>query len=83
MDLADLYRDVIVDHNKRPRNFGRLEHPNRDAEGHNPLCGDRLHLFLDVEHRQLLREAEQLGIVPPSSEDIFIVGTTRAGSDVL
>jgi len=49
MDLADLYRDVIVDHNKRPRNFGRLEHPNRDAEGHNPLCGDRLHVFLDVE----------------------------------
>jgi len=49
MDLADLYRDVIVDHNKRPRNFGRLEHPNRDAEGHNPLCGDRLHIFLDVE----------------------------------
>jgi nitrogen fixation NifU-like protein len=49
MDLADLYRDVIVDHNKRPRNFGRLEHPNRTAEGHNPLCGDRLHIFLDVE----------------------------------
>jgi len=49
MDLADLYRDVIVDHNKRPRNFGRLEHPSRQAEGNNPLCGDKLHLFLDVK----------------------------------
>ena len=49
MDLADLYRDVIVDHNKRPRNFGQLEHSNRSAEGHNPLCGDRLKIFLYVE----------------------------------
>jgi nitrogen fixation NifU-like protein len=49
MDLTDLYRDVIVDHNKNPRNFGRLEHANRTAEGNNPLCGDRLHVFVDVE----------------------------------
>jgi nitrogen fixation NifU-like protein len=55
MDLADLYRDVIVDHNKRPRNFGRLEQSNRDAEGYNPLCGDRLHIFLDVEN-DLIRD---------------------------
>jgi nitrogen fixation NifU-like protein len=48
MDLADLYRDVIVDHNKRPRNFGRLEHPSHDSEGNNPLCGDKLHIFLNV-----------------------------------
>jgi len=49
MDLTDLYRDVIVDHNKHPRNFGKLEHANRTAEGNNPLCGDRLHVFVDVE----------------------------------
>ena len=49
MDLADLYRDVIVDHNKRPRNFGRLEQPSHDSEGNNPLCGDTLHIFLDVK----------------------------------
>ena len=42
MELKDLYRDVILDHNKRPRNFGRLEHPDASADGHNPLCGDRL-----------------------------------------
>jgi nitrogen fixation NifU-like protein len=46
MDLKDLYRDVILDHNKRPRNFGRLESPDAHADGHNPLCGDRLSLFV-------------------------------------
>ncbi len=46
MELKDLYRDVILDHNRRPRNFGRLEHADARAEGHNPLCGDRLTLSL-------------------------------------
>lgn len=49
MDLADLYRDVVVDHNRNPRNFGKLPGANRTAEGTNPLCGDRLHLYLDIE----------------------------------
>ncbi len=49
MDLTDLYRDVIVDHNRNPRNFGKLERANRTAEGNNPLCGDRLHVFVEVE----------------------------------
>jgi nitrogen fixation protein NifU and related proteins len=44
MELRDLYRDVILDHNRHPRNTGRLEHPDAQAEGHNPLCGDRLTL---------------------------------------
>lgn len=42
MDLKDLYRDVIVDHNKHPRNFGRLDPADAHADGHNPLCGDQL-----------------------------------------
>jgi nitrogen fixation NifU-like protein len=42
MDLKELYRDVILDHNRQPRNFGQLEAPDSRAEGHNPLCGDRL-----------------------------------------
>ncbi len=49
MDLAELYRDVIVDHNRKPRNFGRLVSANREAEGNNPLCGDQLRVFVDVE----------------------------------
>jgi nitrogen fixation protein NifU and related proteins len=46
MELKDLYRDVILDHNKRPRNFGRLEQADASADGHNPLCGDRLTIWL-------------------------------------
>ena len=42
LDLRDLYQEVILDHNKRPRNFGVLEEADRTAEGYNPLCGDKL-----------------------------------------
>ena len=49
MDLKDLYRDVILDHNKRPRNFGTLDPCDTSAEGHNPLCGDRLMLTLKLD----------------------------------
>ena len=48
-DLRDLYQEVILDHNRRPRNFGPLPEANRRAEGHNPLCGDRVTVYLDVE----------------------------------
>jgi nitrogen fixation protein NifU and related proteins len=48
-DLNDLYQEVILDHNKRPRNFRVLYKPSHHAEGFNPLCGDRLHLFLNVD----------------------------------
>ena len=46
MDLKELYRDVILDHNRNPRNFGRLDPPDAHADGHNPLCGDRLTVSL-------------------------------------
>jgi nitrogen fixation NifU-like protein len=49
MDLKDLYREVILDHNKSPRNFGRLEPADGSAAGHNPLCGDRLNVTLRME----------------------------------
>ncbi len=47
-DLRDLYQEVILDHNRRPRNFGPLPAANRRAEGNNPLCGDRVTVHLDV-----------------------------------
>ena len=47
-DLRDLYQEVILDHNRRPRNFRRLECADRTCEGFNPLCGDRLTLFLEL-----------------------------------
>jgi nitrogen fixation NifU-like protein len=46
MELKDLYRDVILDHNRQPRNYGSLDGSNAHALGHNPLCGDRLALYL-------------------------------------
>lgn len=48
-DLSDLYQEVILDHNRRPRNFRVLDGATHTAEGHNPLCGDRLELFLTVD----------------------------------
>jgi nitrogen fixation protein NifU and related proteins len=48
-DLRDLYQETILDHNKRPRNFKKLEGANRSADGYNPLCGDKVKVYLRVE----------------------------------
>ena len=48
-DLRELYQEVILDHNKRPRNFRSIADPTRVARGHNPLCGDRLTLYLTLD----------------------------------
>jgi nitrogen fixation NifU-like protein len=48
-DLRELYQEVILDHSRRPRNFGACPTCNRDAKGHNPLCGDRLTVQLDLQ----------------------------------
>jgi nitrogen fixation NifU-like protein len=48
-DLSELYQEVILDHNKRPRNFRVLSSPTHHAEGYNPLCGDRLSLYVRVD----------------------------------
>jgi nitrogen fixation NifU-like protein len=49
MELKDLYRDVILDHNRKPRNFGPLAGADARADGHNPLCGDRLTVSLKMK----------------------------------
>jgi nitrogen fixation NifU-like protein len=49
MDLRELYQDIILDHGRHPRNFRALEHPTHLARGHNPLCGDRVTIYLAVE----------------------------------
>src|SRR5690606_21287711 len=48
MDLKDLYRDVIVDHNRHPRNFGKLQPADVHADGHKPLCGVRLTVYANI-----------------------------------
>lgn len=49
-DLRDLYQEVIFDHNRHPRNFGKLAGANHHADGHNPLCGDKLSLYLKIDN---------------------------------
>lgn len=49
-DLRELYQEIILDHNKRPRNRGKLPQANREAEGHNPLCGDQVKVTLITEN---------------------------------
>ena len=52
-ELSELYQAVILDHNKKPRNFHKLENANRHAEGFNPLCGDQLNVYLQLEDDQV------------------------------
>ncbi|MGH8067133.1 MAG: Fe-S cluster assembly sulfur transfer protein SufU [Candidatus Entotheonellia bacterium] len=49
-DLRELYQELIIDHSKRPRNFRVLEEANRKSEGYNPLCGDKITVFLELEN---------------------------------
>jgi len=53
MNTKSLYQEVILDHNRKPRNYGTLEHPSHHATGHNPLCGDRLDIAMQIENDQI------------------------------
>ncbi len=55
-DLRDLYQQVIVDHNKHPRNFGKLTDFNHEADGYNPLCGDKLHIYMKVNGAGIIED---------------------------
>ncbi len=48
-DLQELYQDMVIDHNNRPRNFRKLEGANREVDGYNPLCGDRITLYVNLD----------------------------------
>lgn len=56
-DVRELYRDLILDHARNPRHFGKLDHATHRAEGINPLCGDKLRLYLDVDAGETIRQA--------------------------
>ena len=49
MELKDLYQEIILDHAKNPRNKGKCSEYNHDAKAHNPLCGDKVHIYLKLE----------------------------------
>ena len=52
MNLKELYQEIILDHGKNPRNLGKFNNFNKDAKGHNPLCGDKVHIFLKVDENK-------------------------------
>jgi nitrogen fixation NifU-like protein len=55
-EVRDLYRELILDHARHPRHFGKLTHATHSADGINPLCGDKLKLYLDVDAGDRIRE---------------------------
>ena len=56
MDLKQLYQDIILEHGKSPRNFGKCEKYTHDAKGHNPLCGDQVHVYLKLNDEQKVED---------------------------
>ncbi len=56
MDLKELYQEIILDHAKNPRNKGKCEGYNHDAKAHNTLCGDKVHIFLNLEQNKNIKD---------------------------
>ena len=56
MELKELYQEIILDHGKNPRNFGKCKNFTNDAKGHNPLCGDNVHIFLKLDENKKIED---------------------------
>jgi nitrogen fixation NifU-like protein len=87
-DSKALYQEVILDHNKKPRNYGTLEHPSHHAEGHNPLCGDHISVDLQLGGDtidQIAFHGESCAICKASASMMTaaVKGKTREQADAL
>ena len=83
-DPKALYQEVILDHNRKPRNYGRLEHPSHEAEGLNPLCGDHIHLALtlaDDRVEAIAFRGESCAICKASASMMTVAVKGRSRSD--
>ena len=56
MNLKELYQEIILDHGKNPRNLGKTENFNKDAKGYNPLCGDKVHVYLKLDENKKVED---------------------------
>jgi len=56
MNLKELYQEIILDHGKNPRNLKKPDNFNKDAKGHNPLCGDKVHVFLKIDENKKISD---------------------------
>ena len=72
MNLKELYQEIILDHGKNPRNLKTINDYNKDAKGHNPLCGDKVHIFLKLN--------DDFGIF--SVEQSFTIKTVNSPSNM-
>ena len=87
-DYKALYQEVILDHNKKPRNYGTLEHPSHHAQGHNPLCGDHLDVALRLQGEtieQIAFQGESCAICKASASmmTVAVKGKTRTQAQAL
>ena len=62
MDLKDLYQEIILDHGKNPRNLRKTENFNKDAKGHNPLCGDKVHIYIKLNENKKIEDISFEGV---------------------
>ncbi len=56
MDLKELYQEIILEHGKNPKNLGKFENFNKDAKGNNPLCGDKVHIYLKTDENKKISD---------------------------
>ena len=56
MNLKELYQEIILEHGKNPRNIGKTENFNKNAKGHNPLCGDSVHVYLKLDNKNKVED---------------------------
>jgi nitrogen fixation NifU-like protein len=87
-DPKALYQEVILDHNRKPRNYGALEHASHHAEGHNPLCGDHISVSLDLNGERIdgiAFQGESCAICKASASmmTVSVKGKTRADAERL
>jgi nitrogen fixation protein NifU and related proteins len=87
-DPKALYQEVILDHNRKPRNYGALEHASHHAEGHNPLCGDHISVSLDLDGERIdgiAFQGESCAICKASASmmTVNVKGKTRADAETL
>ncbi len=88
MDIKALYQEVILDHNKKPRNYGTLGNASHKAEGHNPLCGDHLSVTLNLDGERIdgiAFQGESCAICKASASMMTatVKGRTRADAEML
>lgn len=88
MHTNSLYQEVILDHNRKPRNYGKLDHASHHATGHNPLCGDRLDITLQLEDDQINNiafQGESCAICKASASMMTaaVKGKSRENAEIL